>query len=59
MSTNEIMNLQVKRIIEISNIDKDDYFGDGWVLLHLNHNNYIKGLHYIIDDEDDYLEWFL
>ena len=54
MNANEIMKLHAEKTIDISNIDDDSYFGDGWVVLHLNEYNYIKGLHYIADDEDDF-----
>lgn len=53
MNANEIMKLHAEKTVDISNIDDDSYFGDGWAVLHLNQYNYIKGLHYIVDDEDD------
>jgi hypothetical protein len=54
MNVNEIMKLHAEKTIDISSIDDDSYFGDGWSVLHLSQYNYIKGLHYIADDEDDF-----
>ena len=54
MNINETMKLHVEKIVDISNIDSDSYFGDGRAILHLNQYNYVKGLHYIVDDEEDF-----
>lgn len=52
MNANKIMKLHTTKTIDISTIDDVSYFGDGWAVLHLNEYNYIKGLHYVADDED-------
>ena len=44
--------------IDISNIDEDDYFGDGSAILHLTPDGkYIKGLHYVEDSDFHYNDY--
>lgn len=44
--------------IDISGVDKDDYFGDGWALIHLTSDGeYIKGLHYVEDQNFHYTDY--
>jgi hypothetical protein len=44
--------------LDISEIDEDDYLGDGWALIHLTPDGeYIKGLHYVEDPEDIYTDY--
>lgn len=45
--------------IDISVIDDEDYLGNGWAIIHLYEDIFIKGFHYIESDhdDDDYLEY--
>lgn len=43
MNANEIMKLHAEKTVDISNIDDESYFGDGWAVLHLNQYYYIRG----------------
>ena len=54
MSVKDIMKLNAVSIIDISNIDEDNYFGEGWTLLHLDSEDNIKGLHYKAADDDEF-----
>ena len=54
MSVKDIMKLNAVSLIDISNIDEDNYFGEGWALLHLDSEDNIKGLHYKATDDDEF-----
>ena len=44
--------------LDISGIDKDDYFEDGWALIHLTPDGeYIKGLHCVQDQDFHYTDY--
>ena len=58
MYTNEYLIDNAKLTLDISMIDKDDYYGNGWALLHLTlDGEYIKGLHYVDDDDFKYTDY--
>ncbi len=56
MNAQDVMKLNTISLIDISNIEDDNYFGEGWALLHLDNEDNIKGLHYraIADEEFNY-----
>ena len=50
----DITELEVVSLIDISNIEDDNYFGRGWALLHLDSKDNIIGLHYKAMDDDEF-----
>lgn len=58
MYSDEYVELHTLLDIDLSGMDEDDYFGDGWAIIHLTADGvYAKGLHYVEDEDYQYTDY--